>query len=295
MELLVVIGVIALLLALMFPAFRSVRRSSGLAGELALGRLLMVAYSSYAHENLGVLMPGYYNPGNIAGAYEPLPAFDDKGNPLQGDAAYRYPWRIAPYLDYNLAGLYLDREIRRRLASDDLTNPSDLLSRHPSMGINGVFVGGDTDNYMILPDHPGIPESLTKNLYVKRLGHARRPTALVVFVSARTNDRLQIPGTDLIEGFHKVTPPNRRPSDPSWPARYPLNCVAPRCRTEVFGDVSLRHPGLSAACGFFDGHTGALSYAYDRSAPDGDPGQKNNIRDMRHWANQADSFDWKLE
>ncbi|MHC4319735.1 MAG: prepilin-type N-terminal cleavage/methylation domain-containing protein, partial [Planctomycetota bacterium] len=38
MELLVVVGVVALLLGLMFPAFRSVRRSTDLAGELSLAR-----------------------------------------------------------------------------------------------------------------------------------------------------------------------------------------------------------------------------------------------------------------
>ncbi|MHC4210517.1 MAG: prepilin-type N-terminal cleavage/methylation domain-containing protein [Planctomycetota bacterium] len=294
MELLVVVGVVALLLGLMFPAFRSVRRSTDLAGELSLARQLMLGYRSYAYENGGVLMPGYYNPGSISGVDAPLPAYDENRTRLVGGAAYRYPWRIAPYLDYNLAGLYLDREILRRLSSDEFTDPNYLLSIYPSMGINGVFVGGDSDNYGFLPNHPSIPRSV-RNLYVKRLSGARRPTALMVFVSARKNGQLAIPGMTMTEGFHKVTPPNRRPSDPSWSGTYQLNCVDPGCNTESFGDVSLRHPGLSAACGFFDGHTGTLSYAYDPDAPDGDPGHENNIRDMRHWADQADGFDWKLD
>jgi type II secretory pathway pseudopilin PulG len=294
MELLVVIGVIAMLLALMFPAFRSVRRSSDLAGELSLARQLMVAYRSYAYENRGVLMPAYYNPGDVQGATEALPAFDQSGNRLASGAAYRYPWRIAPYLDYNFAGLYLDTEVKHRLASDELIDPNYLLSLYPSLGINGVFVGGDSENYGFLPDLPGIPESV-RNLYVKRLSGARHPTALIVFASARKNGQFAIPGTTMTEGFHKVTPPNSPRSGQSWSVEYRANCVDPGCKTEDFGDVSLRHPGLSAACGFFDGHTGTLSYAYDPNAPDGDPGRENNIRDMRHWADQADSFDWKLE
>ena len=52
--------------------------------------------------------------------------------------------------------------------------------------------------------------------------------------------------------------------------------------------MSLRHPGLSAAIGFFDGHTGTLTYG-------GSEGIENNIRDMRHWSPRADSFDWRLD
>ena len=106
LELLVSIAVIVLLVSLIFPAFYSARRSSSAARELSAARQLMFAYRSYAYDHKGILMPGFYNLDGTR-----LPAHDEAGTVLSGPLAARYPWRLAPYLDYNLSGLYLDKEL----------------------------------------------------------------------------------------------------------------------------------------------------------------------------------------
>lgn len=298
-ELLIVIAVIALMVGLLFPALRSVRQSSGLVRELSTARQLMVAYRSYAYENRSMLLPGYYNNDDI-GVPQPLPAFDRSGERLDGGAAYRYPWRIAPFLDYNLRGLYLDALLQTRLDSDPNVDSHYLLSVYPSMGINGVFVGGDSEFSGFLADNPNIPQDaipdVARNFYARRITDVRLPPQLIVFASARVDGQLAVDNSAVTEGFHKLTPPRFRSSggQPPWPEQYVKDCTN-GCDTAAFGHVSLRHAGLAAAVGFFDGHTGTLTYGFDPNSPNGDPGIQDNIRDMRHWAPRANRFDWEVE
>lgn len=286
MELLVVVAVISLLVGAVFPAIRMVRRSSGLARELATARQLMVGYRSYAYDNRSALLPGYYNPEDFTGS-GPLPAFNDLGKRLSGGAAYRYPWRLAPYLDYNLDGLYLDPVLKTAMKSDPNYDPNYLLSLYPSLGINSVFLGGDSEFFAFQSENPNIPPGQLpdayKTFYARRLSEVKLPPQLIVFASSRTAKWAY--NAEVTEGFHKLTPPHSpKNKRPDWPERYVEDC-ADGCNAEAFGNISLRHPGLSAAVGFFDGHTGTLTYGAE-------DGTEDNIRDMRHWAPRATGFDW---
>lgn len=290
LELLIVVAILSLLVGAVFPAFRMVRKSSELARELSTARQLMIGYQSYAYDNRSMLLPGYYNPGDFGGT-ESLPAHDESGTKLSGGAAYRYPWRLAPYLDYNLDALYLDPVLKTRLNSNQGVDTNYLLSVYPSMGINGVFVGGDSANAGFLSDNPNIrPGDIPArflNFYARRLSDVKLPPQLIVFASTRIDtENLTVDNAAVTEGFHKLTAPNT-PALAPWPKHYIEDCTQ-GCESEAFGNISLRHPGLSAAIGFFDGHTGTLTYG-------GSDGAENNIRDMRHWAPQADRFDWKLD
>ena len=92
-ELLCALAVIAMLAALGVGALGAAQKSGMKASEIAAGKTLMTGYHLYAMENGGSLLPGYVsNPGEVQGAH---------GENLSGQAASRYPWRLAPYLNYN--------------------------------------------------------------------------------------------------------------------------------------------------------------------------------------------------
>ena len=295
-ELLVVIAIIGLLVGLLIPSLRSIRRSGALAKELSAERQLMVAYRSYAYDHRGALLPGYYFTDDIDGVDEPLDAtdewgtlFDQRLGPEGSLTAARYPWRIAPYLDYNFSSLYLDPHLQARFTSypDDAAYPDAVakLSKYPAFGINAIFLGGHS--YFDAFDLT----SGIERYYATRISEVKHPARLIVFASSRVNGDLSPFDGSMIEGFHEV----RAPNPASWSQQYQVECESSGCDTADFGFVSLRHPGLKAAIGFFDGHTGTLTYGFDPNDPDGDPGIVDNIRDMRYWADQADGFDWDPE
>ena len=273
LELLIVVAVIALLVGVVFPAIRMVRKSAGLARELSTARQLMLGYRSYAYDHRGVLMPGFYK---VNGAT--LPAFDETGADMSGLGirAATYVWRLAPYLDYNLKGLYVDEQILTSLNNNDQYR-TYLISTFPAFGINGVFVGGDTKIYAY--DDNYLP--LLGKFYVTRLSEVKHATQLIVFGSARINGQTASaasPGATLVEGYFRLVPPAF--TDRDWTANYDVDCPEP-CLTVDFGNVSLRHGFREAAIGFFDGHTGTLN--------------ESTIQDMRHWSDQADRPDWVLQ
>ncbi len=273
LELLIVVAVIALLVGLVFPAIRMVRKSAGLARELSTARQLMVAYRSYAYDARGVLMPGYYNLNGVT-----LPATDETGAELSGPGvlAASYVWRLAPYLDYNLNGLYVDESLLTHLKSNQQYD-TYLISSFPALGLNGVFVGGDTATGAYDQDY----ETILGKFYVTRLSEVKHATRLIVFGSARINGpaaSFAYPGAKVVEGYFRLKPPAF--TERIWADQYEAECLAP-CNTVDFGHVSLRHGFREAAIGFFDGHTGTLN--------------ESTIQDMRHWADQADRPDWVLE
>jgi len=230
------------------------------------------------------------------GVDEPLPASNEAGIPVselvagvEGTlTAARYPWRIAPYLDYNLKALYLDKFLLDRFANDQFNESTLLMSVFPSFGLNATFLGGDSQLQAF-----NLPPSIDR-YYATRISEVVYPPQLIVFASSRFNGPSALDGK-LIEGFHKLRPPNTPFGlAASWSQRYSRDCEAPDCDTGDFGFVSLRHPGQTAAVGFFDGHTGTLTYGFDPNSLTGNPGIEDNIRDMRHWAPRADRFDWEL-
>ena len=266
LELILSVAIIALLAGLLLPALSLVKRSSHTTRELAAARQLMVAYRAYAYDHNGVLMPGY---NNIA----TLPAFDEAGNELMRQIAARYPWRLAPYVDYNLKGFYQDERVLEVLLQNK-TQKTYVVSLFPALGINSVFLGGDTDYAHYEP--------VFGRFYLTRLSEAKRPARLIVFASARINgpNSQAVPGSPgVVEGFHRVWPPYIQ--ERKWRDQYRPNCLWPDCKALHFGFVSLRHHFRKAVIGFFDGHTGSLDEA--------------QIQDMRHWADQATSPDWTVK
>jgi type II secretory pathway pseudopilin PulG len=241
MELLVVIAILAVLAGLLLPALRGTRSSASKAIELSAARQLMLAYAAYAYDHRGALLP----------------------------------WRLAPWLDYDLRGLIADRELREQIAQDQ-TYHENWVSVLPSLGINASFVGGDFDTDGLGSDQL---QRVFGRVHLARLSEARHPARLLVFASARVDQQtlatIPLPGgREIVQGYHTIEPPYL--IERVWTPRY-----QPDGPVGSFGYVSLRHHHRRAAIGFFDGHTGTL-----------DEGQ---IQDMRYWSDQADFAAWTLQ
>ncbi len=262
-ELLVVIAIITLLVSLVATAAKYARGASASTREIALGRQLITAYTAYATDNRGQLMPGFY------GLNPALPATDERGNPLSGQTAHRWPWRLAPYLDFQLQGLVQDPFLLEDLRYT--TQFSYFVSLYPSMGLNSVFMGGDSSSAGL--GFNSALESLYGKIPLTRLSQAKRPADLIVFGSARTNAPYEPGAPPVIEGYFRITPP--RMPGANWAQSWD-----PAAPASDWGSVSMRLDKRRAAFAFLDGHVGTL-----------DDGE---VRDMRRWSDRATGPDWVL-
>ena len=179
-ELLVVIGIIALLVAMLLPTLSKARRQARGTVELSAVRQLATAFYHYANDHDGSVLPGYY-----AGA-----AYDELGDPVGFPMNARYPWRLMPWLGGMLRGGILVNEQDARLGERDRSDPAGWnyrVSVFPSFGMNMKYVGGDLVN--------------GGSGHVAKLGQGDHPSELIVFASARYN------AAGYQDGYFEVRPP----------------------------------------------------------------------------------------
>lgn len=256
-ELLVVIAIVSVLVALLVPAVAKARALARQSRESIGGQQLMLAYQAYASDSKERLLTGY-GPSGIT-------ARDASGSLITGTPAWRYPWRIVPYMDYSFAGLYDDQRLlesyRQRTSEYQY-----IVSVTPSLGLNTDFVGGDRDNGLAFNAAATVAYG---NFYARTLAEVPNPGKLLVFCSARGADPLI--GPTPVNGFHRVQSPrflvprwNEGPFDPST-------------EPSAFGHVHPRHAG-NAVVAHLDGHVANLTL--------------DELRDMRRWAPKAKSPDW---
>jgi prepilin-type N-terminal cleavage/methylation domain-containing protein len=263
-ELLLVIAVVALITALALPALGGARRMGVQAREFTAARQLITAWNAYANDFRGEVMPGLASRAMVGTGPRTLRVLDEAGRPILGVDAQRYPWRIAPYMDFQLRGLYFDQRVFERYR-----NASDYRYRvalSPSMGINAEFVGGKAD--------PGLafaPASLRTwgRFYLQQVAEATRPDRLIVFASARGPDF----DGGTVPGYFVVDAPNREARQ--WSA----GPFTPESAPGEFGFVDPRHFDKAVAA-MVDGHADAYSI--------------RELDDMTRWANDAGEAGWML-
>ena len=273
-ELLVVVAVIALLMGLLIPALRAIKTSSRQGVEMSAARQLMTAYIAYAAVHNDAVLPGYHDSPR---------AFDAQNLPIAGGALEtarrRYLWRLAPYFNYNLRGLYLNEnaELLERLEQEERTEYLYIASLVPSLGLNTEWMGGDASMSLAFlpPGHPMYEVLDLHRFYVRSMAQVLRPNELIVFASARSRGNDPTVPSQIVEGYFKVTSPYLSElSGYRW-----ADDFHPNDEPSQFGYLSLRYDNR-AVCAFVDGHTDSLT--------------ATQLKDMQHWANWATSPDWRI-
>ncbi|MFI4854737.1 MAG: type II secretion system protein [Phycisphaerales bacterium JB065] len=251
-ELLVVVAVIALLIGILLPALGSARASAYGLAELASGRSLMQGMNLYANDHDYKVLPGFADPGVI---------YDDLGRAITfSEVRKRYPWRLLPYMDYQLEGGILVGEqttLLDKRGGDTVAGVPEFdyyygVSVYPSMGYNARYIGGDASE--IVGNEQAF-YNLTRP--VMRMTDARSGSTLITFASARNNQLVE-----ATRGFHKVIAPG------------PIASFDRSDQPIAFGYVDPRWSNRAAAA-FFDGHADYMGI--------------EDLTDMRFWANEARS------
>lgn len=169
-ELLITIAIIIVLTGLGMVGYSKYIESAKRGKEIHAGRVLMAGFHAFTADNGGKIIKAMDpNPGRIV---------DNKGKPVMSHAAKRWPWRLAPYIDYNVDMIMVNN---KKAAPEDNAMYSYLVTVFPTFGMNGTFVGGKYGT-SVSPDHP---RSRRGNFCVTTIAQPHIPSKLIVFASAK--------------------------------------------------------------------------------------------------------------
>lgn len=267
-ELLVTVAITGVLISITLPAIGRARRSAMTARELSAGQQLIAAYTLYADDSRGELLPGYVPPEWVSSTPMPgvktLTVLDEAGEPVTGVPAQRYPWRLAPYMEYNMAGLYKDaKTLKRYLERSDFQY---VISLSPSFGLNSTYCGGDADRQ-------GFNQIAARNFgsfYVTRIDQVQRPSRLLAFASCKG---VNPDGGEMVPGFFRADAPSTRVR--VWLTTPPQQ--NPDALPGQFGNLDYRHDNKAATM-HFDGHSELQTFG--------------SLDDMTRWSNKASTKGW---
>ncbi len=242
-ELLVVIGIIAVLISILLPAVttaknyaREVKASSGL-------RQLLLAYTQYSLDHKGALMFGY-PPVTVNGGL--IVAVKRDGSLASSVEAQRYPWRLIRYVD-NVWPImyYYARE-----------SPSDYTkSLYVGFGINSYYMGGDQGFGSGFLSASNNAPNIGKHVMFKATD-VRSPSRQIVFTEVQQT----IAVSDDFNGFHTVFPPrgNSPAASKRWWNVSPDGKTVLR-QTNVIGGLPNGRFNKGTLVGFFDSHVAKLT------------------------------------
>ncbi len=273
-EVLVVIAIIGVLVAVLVPSLGKARLAAKLTRELAGARQLMTAFSLYSNDYRGQILPGYPPRAWVDGD---MLVNDESGQRLANEEAQRYPWRLAPYLNYDFRGLYQDDKVLAELRAQSDTYASSgvtyayVVSLYPSFGMNIAFVGGSDRHGEFAPAF----QNAFGKVFVDRIDQATRPSQVLAFASARSDSQPALPFVGQPQGFFRLEPP-RFAGPVQWAAAYDDKAVSPGLNS---GFVSLRWSG-KAVVAALDSHASVEGW--------------DALADMRRWADRARSADWNV-
>jgi prepilin-type N-terminal cleavage/methylation domain-containing protein len=174
-ELLVVIGIIAILVSLTSVALSQAGGNARQARALSNLKQVGTAWIQYANQNDDRAMLGYADPG--VQSYFKMRTKDRAGQAVAAaDAAY-YPHRLLPFLGY-------DRSLMYDYISEyeDVTSiPNDVIALNPAWGYNAYYLGGWWE---MQGSQPTMRYGATAGVVCRSLSQIERTTEMIVFCAS---------------------------------------------------------------------------------------------------------------
>ena len=288
-EILVVVGIVALLLGMLLPALSGAQKRSAKHKELNAIRQIGLGWTLYANANNDKLLPGYLD-YDVQLRWRVRYEYPNHWDIPTGDLVGPWTWRLLPYLENDLPTVYGYAD---EMGYETVTlNPESTgatieemqvvarpIAFEPAFGYNAYYVGGwwTMDSGLPRPlffdaetDVNGTMKPV--NVLSRSVGTIRRPTQLVTFCSSSSLE----PGV-----YRKIakTQPGSHLVVPAW-----LGMVeqwqwvgALQVNVQTTAPIG-RYNGLAATL-YADGHTGA-------NKPD-------ELTDMRKWIDVARTRDFR--
>lgn len=240
-ELLVIIGIIAILIGLLLPALSGVQARGKKLTEASQLRSIGTAWSMYADLNKQAILPGYIEPEaqerwRLQYEYPaPLQQGDPTSHIIDPEVAAPWTWRLLPLLDYNadlIRGYTGEAFSPDHPLLYDVEDPTNLdrpltVALEPSFGYNAFYVGGWLDvvsmgdsSEVVQPRYWNARDAETNervNVIARSMNQIRRPSELITFSSASRFDTPAVYPSinDDRPGSHLVTP-TRLAEDEQW-------------------------------------------------------------------------------
>ncbi len=255
-ELVVVIGIVALLGCFAIGGIQKAYEATRRTREIHAARTLIIAFHRYATEHNGTFFNGNDNK-------EDAWNLDGKKLSHMPPIATRYPWRLLPYVDGGLTdAILINQSIDE--ARDGTGKFDDYsVSLLPSLAMNITYIGSERE----VLNKKG--EVLGYNPHtVNRIEQVQNPNDLIVFVSGGAFDAPPDDTTATPRKYHGywyAKAPYDTMTGSTWPdeadPRFPL-----------LGNVHFRWDGKAVVA--------SLSGSVSLLTP-------KQLRDMRRWANNA--------
>jgi prepilin-type N-terminal cleavage/methylation domain-containing protein/prepilin-type processing-associated H-X9-DG protein len=335
-ELLVVIAIIALLVAILLPALAQARKVAKMTKELVYAKEQTLAWQGYCgdfKDNVVPAGPTWANVHPYADTppnkqMRPADANLGYGQWIEGEVSKDWFWHLVAFSSIPYQSMQLDSATKDEFMSrpvdptpgsqpgwvrPGVTSREAAFSFHPSLGMNGIFVGGSYSHGGFMGGNYGNALAPTSDpcrtvpglgkFMVRRVTEATNPSGLMLFCSSRGGDVReafwwsycqQVPDTGVIRpGYWLVTPPfnapNQRGSSAvgapasatpnagnarAWIASNKFDKTLP---PGAWGMVDAPHQN-KAVTSYVDGHA--------------DTSGLEDMRDARRWSTYATAPNW---
>lgn len=278
-EVLVVIGIVALLVGILTPTLGAARKSALLASEQADARSIGAAYALFATDHKNYLLPAKVDSNRYPEAIRRARAALPTGEDATGVDSTRWVWRLGPYIDFAFPTLIRDRDVLEQINSGESLAGVDAGQYRASVftgfGLNSYYIGGRREFYETnAQGFNRFQASFGSDFFVNRMDRAPRPSDLIAFVSGASN----IQSEGFRDGYFYVEPPRTTTTHSTWGDFTPPTKEFVMSQTGWYGAFPVANG--KAVVNFLDGHAEALEW--------------DDLTDMRRWSPQANAPDWTL-